>query len=509
MTSFNFELSQYSLRNNLALNTDSYKTTQWMQYPEGMTNLYSYVEARGSDLGFTRVVMFGLQAIIKKFMCSPITKRDVKRANKFVNRHIGPDIFNRSGWDYIVEKHDGRLPLRVRALPEGTVVPLRMVMASVEATDDNCAWLVSLFEDLFLHMWYSCTVATISMEIHQMARPFAERTVDDSNIESWLSFLLNDFGFRGASSAESAEVGGMAHLLSSIGTDNMRAIAALYDFYNLDEDEDDSMPGFSVIASEHTVTCSNSDADKRDDLGALEKMVTILERRGAKATHWSQAIVACVADTYDVFRFAERVGSDPYKDRIANSGGRFVVRPDSGDPTVVPIQVTEILLDKFGYTTNTKGFKVLPEYIRVLQGDGVNQESILKILTTLEEKGISTENIIFGMGGGLLQHCDRDWLKFAMKGSARKMNDGEWYDVYKDPITDSVKRSKKGRVTTFKDSEGKYFTDRIAEDQIAPNRAAVDQMVLVYENGRLLLDEDFGTIKRRMAESLMYFKQAA
>lgn len=504
MSCFNAELSQFALRNNLILNTDSYKTTQWCQYPDGMTNLYSYVEARGSDLGFTRVVMFGLQAIIKKFMCAQVTKRDVKRADKFITRHIGPDIFNRKGWDYIVEKHNGFLPLRVRALPEGTVVPLRMVMASVEATDDECAWLVSLFEDLFLQMWYSCTVATISMEIHELARPFAVRTVDDESIQGWLNFLLNDFGFRGASSVESAEIGGMAHLLSSIGTDNMRAIAALYDFYNLDEDDDASMPGFSVIASEHTVTCSNSDADARDDRGALEKMVSILEQRGKKATHWSQAIVACVADTYDVFRFAERVGTD-YKDRIAQSGGRFVVRPDSGNPLEVPIQVIEILLDKFGYTVNSKGFKVLPEYIRVLQGDGVNSESIKQILTTLEEKGISTENIIFGMGGALLQHCDRDWLKFAMKGSARKMADGKWYDVFKDPITDSVKRSKKGRVTTFKDSAGVYFTDRIAEDQIAPNRNAVDQMVLIYENGRLLVDEDFGAIKARMAESLKYF----
>lgn len=508
MTMFNHELSQFALRNNLILNTDSYKTTQWFQYPDGMKNLFSYVEARGSDLGFTRVVMFGLQAIIKKFMCGQITKRDIKRANKLVDRHIGEDIFNRAGWDYIVEKHNGFLPLRVRALPEGTIVPLRMVMSTVEATDPECAWLVSLFEDLFLQMWYSCTVATISMEIHEAAKPFAERTVDDENIPGWLNFLLNDFGFRGAPVPEAAEMGGMAHLLSSIGTDNMRAIAALYDFYNLDEDDDTSMPGFSVIASEHTVTCSNSDADKRDDLGALEKMVTVLERRGAKATHWSQAIVACVADTYDVFRFAERVGSSPYKERIANSGGRFVVRPDSGNPLVVPIQVIEILLEKFGYTVNTKGFKVLPEYIRVLQGDGVNQESITKILEALEAKGISTENIIFGMGGALLQHCDRDWLKFAMKGSARQAANDEWIDVYKDPITDSVKRSKRGRVTTYKDSQGVYYTDRIAADLIAPNRSAVDQLVLIYENGVLLVDEDFVTIKARMAESLKYFKAA-
>lgn len=494
-----------AIRTNPILNTDSYKTTQWMQYPEGMTNLYSYIEARGSDHGFDRVVMFGLQSILKKYMCAQVTQADIEQADLFVTRHIGPGIFNRSGWQYIVDNHNGYLPLRVRALREGTVVPLRMVMASVEATDPKCEWLTSLFEDLFLHIWYPCTVATISAEIRQVGVEFGKATVDDENIKSWLGFMLNDFGFRGASSPESAEIGGMAHLLSFIGTDNMRAVGALYDFYGLDWEDDASMPAYSVIASEHTVTCSNSDADKRDDLGALEKMVSILETRGKNATHWSQAIVACVADTYDVFRFAERVGSDPYKSRIANSGGRFVVRPDSGDPAVVPIQVLEILLDKFGYTVNTKGFKVLPEYIRVLQGDGVNRESIVEILAALEERGISAENIIFGMGGALLQHCDRDWLKFAMKGSARQMEDGKWYDVYKDPITDSVKRSKKGRVTTYKDSTGTYYTDRIAEDLIAPNRNAVDQLELVYLNGKMVVEDSFTDIKARMASSLTYF----
>lgn len=505
MTCFNFALSQFSLRSNIILNSDSYKTTQWPQYPDGMSNLYTYLEARGSDHGFNKVVMFGLQAIIKKFMCAQVTMRDVKRANKFIDRHIGPGIFNRKGWEYIVNVHNGFLPLRVRALPEGTIVPLKSVMATVEATDENCAWLVSLFEDLFLQLWYSCTVATISSDIHDIARAFGERTVDDDRIDAWLNFLLNDFGFRGASTPESAEMGGMAHLLSSIGSDNMRAIAALYDFYNLDEDDDASMPAFSVIASEHTVTCSNSDADKKDDLGALEKLVSILEQRGKLATHWSQAIVACVADTYDVYRFVERVGTD-FKVRIEESGGRFVVRPDSGLPTEVPIKVLEILLENFGYTVNTKGFKVLPDCIRVLQGDGVDRESIQQILQILEDKGISSENIIFGMGGGLLQHCDRDWLKFAMKGSARKTATGEWVDVFKDPITDSVKRSKRGRVTTYKDSEGKYFTDRIAEDLIYPNHKAVDQLVLIYENGRLLVDEEFGVIKARLVESKKYFK---
>lgn len=469
----------------LALNTDSYKTSHWLQLPSRADNMYSYIESRGSDLGFTRVVMWGTNEIIKKFLMKPVTLKDIDRAKRFVDRHIKPGVFNYEGWKYIVDVHGGMLPLRIRALPEGTVVPLRNVMMTVEATDPKCAWLVSYFEPLFLQLWYSSTVASISFDIRKTLGEFFDATVDDDRRDQ-IAFKLHDFGFRGASTPESAEIGGAGHLLSFMGTDNMRAIASLYDYYNLDEEDDNSMAAFSVIASEHSTMCANSDADRRDDRGALEMLVDLLEKQGG--------IISGVADTYDVFRYTERVCNE-YQDRIRASGGTFVIRPDSGEPTEIPVKIIEMLLDGFGYTVNSKGYKVLPDCVRVLQGDGINGKTIRKILENLEARKISAENIVFGMGGALLQHCDRDWFKFAMKASSLTV-DGVDRDLYKDPITDSVKRSKKGRVTTFKDSEGEYFSDRL--ELMNTNKNITDQLVTVYENGELLVDENFLTARARV-----------
>lgn len=481
------------LTENLALNTDSYKTSHWLQLPPGTTTMYSYGESRGSDQGYTKVVQWGMLAILKKFFLKPITTLDVKRAKRFVDRHIKPGVFNYDGWMYIVEQHGGKLPLHIRALREGSVIPLRNVMFSVEATDERCAWLGSYFEPLMLQLWYSSTVASIAFQIRETLEEFFDDTVDDDRREQ-IAFKLHDFGFRGAAAPQAAEIGGGGHLLSFLGSDNMRAIAGLYDFYNLDEEDDNSMPAFSVIASEHSTMCANSDADRRDDAGALEKMVQILEEH--------KSIVSAVADTYDVFRFVERVCSPTYQKRIRESGGTLVVRPDSGDPTVIPVTILEMLLDGYGYTMNSKGYKVLPDCIRVLQGDGINGNTIRVILEKLKDLKISAENIVFGMGGALLQHCDRDWFKFAMKGSSITIN-GKQSDLYKDPITDAVKRSKRGRVTTFLDQSNQYFSDRLELQNT--NTKIVDQMITFYKDGVLNeeADESFTVIRERVQRHFM------
>lgn len=488
MTCFH-DLKTSLLTQALPINSDSYKTTQWMQLPDRSGNGYSYVESRGSDLGFTKVVQWGLTAIIKKFLLKPVTMRDVERSKKFVDRHIGEGVFNYEGWKRIVEVHGGKLPLRIRALREGSVVPLRNVLITVESTDPECAWLITYLEPLLLQVWYAITVASLSNAIYEDIEEFFRDTVDDELFDRIL-FKLHDFGFRGASVPEAAEIGGGGHLLTFLGTDTMRAIAGLYDYYGLDEEDDNSMPGFSVIASEHSTMCANADADTRNDYASLEKMVSILEREAKKRPG---AIVSAVADTYDPFRFAKWTGTD-FKERIVNSGGTFVVRPDSGDPLVIPIQIIQSLMDDFGYTVNKKGYKVLPDCIRVLQGDGVNRKSIRAILQKMKDLGLSADNIVFGMGGALLQHCDRDWLKFAMKGSALEV-DGKWKDLYKDPITDSVKRSKRGRVTTYKDQAGEYFSDRLELQEV--NHNIEDQLEDFFLNGELLIDEPFPVIRDR------------
>lgn len=481
MTAFNNVFNE----NNLILKTDSYKIDHWEMLPQGAQYLYSYGESRGSDQysvrglpeGYTVTVFHGLQGILKRHFSGRLTMKDVDEAEALVDMHMGPGVFNRKGWEQIVTKFKGKLPLRIRCLKEGTIVPTGNVLWTVENTHPDFAWLVSYFEPLFLQAWYPITVASVSYSIRQVVENAFRQSVDEG-VGS--QFKLHDFGFRGVSSVESARIGGAAHLVAGwMGTDTIQAIIELKTHYGAS-----GMPAFSVRATEHSVVCSNSDADNRDDSNALEMAIQLLEKH--------KGIVACVGDTYSIRRFAEWCATDPIKTRIMNSGGTFVLRPDSGCPTEIPVEIIGILMNGFGYTVNSKGYKVLPDCIRVLQGDGINESSIRKIYANMFELEYSADNIVFGMGGALLQHCDRDWLKFAQKASALCVN-GVWKDLYKDPDTDSVKRSKKGRVTTFKDSNGKYFSDRIELQET--NSHITDQLYTVWEDGEHLIEWNFDEIR--------------
>lgn len=484
MTSFN-KVFQDINPDNLITKSDSYKFNHWEMLPAGAQYLYSYVESRGSDQyetrgvtdGYTVTVWYGLQAILKRHFSGRLTMKDVDEAEALVTLHMGPGVFNRAGWEAIVKKFKGRLPLRIRAIKEGTIVPTGNVLMTVENTHPDFAWLVSYFEPLFLQVWYPTTVASVSYSIRQVVEQAFRDTVDNDGAKL---FKLHDFGFRGVSSTESARIGGSAHLVAGwMGSDTFQAVVELAQFYGLQE-----MPAYSVRATEHSVVCANSDADNRNDIAALEMAVSLLEKH--------KGIVACVGDTYSIKRFAGWVSTEPYKTRIQNSGGTFVLRPDSGNPLEIPVEIIGILMDGFGYTVNSKGYKVLPDCIRVLQGDGINEASIRGIYANMFAKEYSADNIVFGMGGALLQHCDRDWMKFAMKGSAL-CADGEWKDLYKDPDTDSVKRSKKGRVVTYKDAEGKYFSDR--EELQLVNDHIEDQLVTVWEDGEFQVEYTFEEIR--------------
>lgn len=207
------------------------------------------------------------------------------------------------------------------------------------------------------------------------------------------------------------------------------------------------------------------------------------------------AIFAMVADSYDVFKFCEMLGTDPeIKSKIeahGATGGLVVIRPDSGDPETVCGKLVEILGRKFGYTVNSKGYKVLNN-VRLIQGDGVNYRTINNILGHFKVYGWSADNIAFGMGAELLSKPQRDDQKFAMKCSAVRVN-GIWRDVFKDPITDSSKTSKKGKVTLYKNSDGSFFTDLEGLDQESA-------LITVYENGVLLKEVTFSEVRENAAK---------
>jgi nicotinamide phosphoribosyltransferase len=203
------------------------------------------------------------------------------------------------------------------------------------------------------------------------------------------------------------------------------------------------------------------------------------------------AIFAMVADSYNVFKFCEMLGDDPeIKQRIEDhgkTGGFVVIRPDSGDPVEVNKKLIVILAEKFGYTVNKKGYKVLNN-VRLIQGDGVNYDSINEILTAITELGFSADNIAFGMGGALLQQVNRDTQKFAMKASAVCIN-GEWVSIAKDPVTDQGKKSKAGRVTLYQNRDGSYYSG--VEDW--PESC----LQTVFKDGKLLVDSTFEEIRNR------------
>jgi nicotinamide phosphoribosyltransferase len=445
---------------NIILNSDSYKYSQFNQYPPKTTVVYSYIESRGGVYDAT--VFFGLQAFIKEYLTGPVVNMDmIDEAEAIITAHGEP--FNREGWEYIVREHSGNLPVIIKAVPEGTVVGVKNVLATIENTDPACYWLTSFLETALLRaIWYPTTVATNSYENKKLILDYLEKTGDPTSID----FKLHDFGARGVSSLESAGIGGAAHLVNFMGTDTVEALLFARRYYGAD------VAGYSVPAMEHSTVTSWG---RENEVASYRNMVKQNGKPGG--------IVSAVSDSYDIFKACELWGTELKQD-IIDSGATLVVRPDSGDPAVVVKQCLQILEKHFGSTRNAKGFKVLNN-VRVLQGDGINHASIRSILYTITLAGYSADNVVFGQGGALLQIVNRDDQKFAMKCSAALV-DGEWVDVYKDPIHDKGKQSKKGRVTLFKTENG--FVSGVENGQ-------PEALETVFENGVLIRDMTFDEVR--------------
>ncbi len=463
---------------NLLLNTDSYKASHWLQYPPNTDATFFYIESRGGL--YDRTVFFGLQAILKEYLAKPITHADVDEARDLFAAHGEP--FNEAGWRYIVDTHAGLLPIRIRAVPEGTVVPTHQALVTIESTDPMAYWVPSYIETLLLRLWYPVTVATISWHVKQTIRQFLERTSDDPVAQ--LPFKLHDFGARGVSSAESAALGGAAHLVNFMGTDTVSGLLAAKAYYHA------PMAGFSIPAAEHSTITSWG---REHEVDAYRNMLKQFAKPGA--------MVAVVSDSYDIYHAIREHWGKSLKDEVIKSGATLVVRPDSGDPVDVVHQCLVLLDEAFGHTVNSKGYRVL-NHVRVIQGDGINPNSIRAILKRATSAGYATDNLGFGMGGALLQHLNRDTQKFALKCSAARVN-GQWIDVYKEPITDKGKMSKRGRMTLLQHREyGTFKTvavppEATSLDAVEKPIGFDDAMVVVWENGQLVHDWTFDEIRAR------------
>ena len=454
-----------SFNSNIILNTDSYKYSQFNQYPEGTETVFSYIESRGGDWDAT--VFIGLQAFIKEYLLTPITMEDIDEAEAIVIAHGEP--FYRAGWEYIVETHGGKLPVIIKSVDEGSVIPTKNVLVTIENTDPQCWWLTSFLETALLRaVWYPTTVATNSYESKKIIMEYLEKTGEEEGI----AFKLHDFGARGVSSQESAALGGMGHLVNFMGTDTVSALLAARKYYGAD------MAGFSIPAMEHSTVTSWG---KEHEVDAYSNMLKKHARPGG--------LVACVSDSYDIYHACELWGT-VLKDQVIGSGATVVVRPDSGNPSDVVVGCLKILDKHFGHVINEKGYRVV-NYVKIIQGDGIDHQTIRSILFNMELHGFSADNVAFGQGGALLQRIDRDTMRWAMKCSAAKIN-GVWVDVYKDPVTDNGKRSKRGRLALTTKSNGSYITVR--EEELGEN----DENLLVvrFENGELKNEITFDQVRK-------------
>lgn len=459
---------------NPILNTDSYKPSHWLQMPVGSEEQFSYIEARGGIYPYS--VFAGLQPFLKKFLSVPVTKEHIAFAEDRLAQHGVP--FNKSGWTKLVEQHGGLFPVRIRAVKEGLLVPIKNALVTVQNIGSpEFNWTPSYIETPVLRsVWYMTTVATISYSIKQVIKGYLEET-GDVNL---LPFKLHDFGARGVSSEESAGLGGAAHLFNFMGTDTLSALDVLYDYYGAT-----TMPAFSIPASEHSTITSWG---KDNEVDAYRNMLNQFAKPGA--------IVACVSDSYDIMHACDLWGTE-LKQQIIDSGATLVVRPDSGDPATVVLDVVRRLDSHFGSQVNAKGYRVL-NHVRVIQGDGINEQSIRGILMNLKFAGYSADNVAFGMGGALLQQMNRDTQAFAMKCSALKVA-GKWIDVYKDPVGDSGKRSKKGRLTLVRNYMGKGDTFKtIRAEELAAYEQTSDYREImedVWVNGELVRDQTIDEIR--------------
>lgn len=457
------------MKKNIILATDAYKLTHHLQYPENLTSLVSYAEARKGGQ-FKTITWVGLQGIILSELLEPVTIDDINEAEKQSIEVFGTDkYFNREVWEKVAEI--GYLPIEIKALPEGLEVPEGTPLFTIKSTESWFTTTMNALETLLMHVWYPTTIATNSLHIKKALLPIFSKSSDSDNLQLSVELAVNDFGLRGATSLESAAIGGMGHLVHFRGSDNMIADKYIRDYYGGEG------RALSVLATEHSTATSYGNGD-----GEKDYLLSQLNRSD------DNAIISVVIDSYDTFNFVENVVGDPIvAEMIKERAGRVVLRPDSGDPKEQVLGILNRLEKIFGYRINNKGYKVIEHNVGVIQGDGMYLESIEDLYTTILENGYSADNLVVGSGGGLLQQgFTRDTQRFAIKACYGE-KDGVPFNIQKKPKTDLSKTSKSGLFKViFEDNE--YRTVELSHP-------GDNLLRTVFKDGEVILDsfEDITT----------------
>lgn len=486
---------------------DFYKADHRRQYPSGTTLVYSNLTARSAKycgipepLFNGAITFFGLQYFIKHFLIDTwnreffhLDKEEVVRVYKRrMDNALGKDAIPT---DHIEALHDlGHLPICIRALPEGTQVPIKVPCMVIYNTHPDFFWLTNYLETvLSAYMWKPITSATIAKHYRILLTNHAKQTGQD---DSFVNFQAHDFSFRGMSGPEDAALSGAAHLTSFVGTDSVPAIDLLEEYYLADVEKE--MVGVSVPATEHSVMCMGT---KDDEINTFRRLITELYPTG---------IVSIVSDTWDFWKVIDQYAKDLFFD-IIKRDGKVVFRPDSGNPVDVICGLelnsidwhnaneaarkgaVECLWDTFGGTVNEAGYKVLDPHVGVIYGDSITLERAHMILKTLKKKGFAASNIVFGVGSFTYQHVTRDSFGFAVKSTAGCV-DGKYREIFKDPITDSgVKKSAKGFIMV-KTVDGKLQVF----DQQDVLETPGDEMREVFRDGHLLIEQSLQGIRQRI-----------
>lgn len=510
---------------------DFYKYSHADFYNPKTEKVYSTFTPRKSRMeDVNKVVVFGIQYLIKRYLIDDFNENFfnrnqdeiVKEYLRLTKNTIGDTGI---GEQRIRDLHNlGYLPIKICALEEGTLCPMRVPMLTIENTLPQFYWITNFLETLICNtLWLPCTSATTSLQYKKILKKWADLTCDNND---HLKFQAHDFSLRSMSSIESGAISGVAHLLNFVGTDTIPAICYAEKYYNANVENE--LVASSIKATEHSVQETNILFNNYTDLaqGELENLKDILNRMGSKTTF------SYVADTYNLWDFLTKV-LPQLKDEILNREGKLVVRPDSGDPcdiicgyntktffddyrgidkscrlkteedtpyyNEINKGVVEILWDIFGGTINSKGYKVLNPHIGAIYGDSITQQRAEEICKRLESKGFASSNVVFGIGGFSFQYVTRDTFGFALKATYGIV-DGKEIQLYKDPITDSgEKKSQKGKVCVFKGTDGELTY----QDGLNGNSLVHENLLLpVFENGELLRETSLNEIRNMIENNI-------
>ena len=480
---------------NPLLYTDGYKVDHRRQYPDQTTLVYSNWTPRKSRIeGINKVVFFGLQYFIKKYLIHDFQenffnqpKAEVcQKYSRRINNYLGE---NKVGIKHIEDLHDlGYIPMVIKALPEGAAVPIRVPMFTMYNTLPQFFWLTNYFETIVsTTVWLPCNSATLAKQYRIILDKYANET---SSIPEFVDWQGHDFSMRGMAGLEAATMSSAGHLLSFTGTDTIPTIGFFEDYYNANSDTE--LIGGSVAATEHSVMCMGTNLGEEQ---TFKRLITEVYPNG---------IVSVVSDTWDLWKVLTEYLPN-LKNEVLARDGKLVIRPDSGDPVDIICGnvngktaaekkgVIELLWDIFGGVTNTKGYKELDNHIGAIYGDSITLTRASQICERLKEKGFASTNVVLGIGSFTYQYNTRDTFGFAMKATYGEV-DGKGREIYKDPITDDgTKKSAKGLMKVIKEN-GEYKLI----DQVSWEEEKKGELKEVYRDGKILIDEKLSTIRKRI-----------